>query len=165
MNFTSLSLWVTPLTIASSIVFSFTIVPSLFSKVDLTIIGILYLLPNSTDLAINTPAPVEDISNISSYEISSINFAFSTYLGSAENTPSTSVKISHLSAFKEAAKATAVASEPPLPRVVISLDSLLKPWNPATITILPSSRPSFTLSPVISSISAFPCLEVVIIPA
>ena len=43
--------------------------------------------------------------------------------------------------------------------------SLLKPWKPATITISPWSIPSLTLSPVISSISAFPCLEVVIIPA
>jgi len=50
-----------------------------------------------------------------------------TTLGSAVNTPSTSVNISHLSAPRAAASATAVASEPPLPKVVISLVSLLNP--------------------------------------
>ena len=47
-------------------------------------------------------------------------FTLSTTLGSDEYTPSTSVYMSHLSAFKLAANATAVVSEPPLPRVVIS---------------------------------------------
>ena len=48
-------------------------------------------------------------------------------------TPSTSEKIWHSSAFKAAASATAVVSEPPLPKVVIS-KFLLMPWNPATMT-------------------------------
>ena len=47
--------------------------------------------------------------------------------GVTHNDPSTSVKISHLSAPKAAANATAVASDPPLPKVVISLVSLLNP--------------------------------------
>ena len=53
-----------------------------------------------------------------------INSNFTAFLftfGSVLYTPSTSVKISHLSAFKAAAYATAVVSEPPLPKVVISL--------------------------------------------
>lgn len=52
--------------------------------------------------------------------------------------PVTSVYIIHL-AFKTQAKATAVVSEPPLPKVVISPFSLI-PWNPATITILSSFK-------------------------
>ena len=55
-----------------------------------------------------------------------------TILGSAEKIPSTSVYISHLSAFIADAKATADVSEPPLPKVVVSPDSET-PWNPATI--------------------------------
>jgi len=46
--------------------------------------------------------------------------AFSVILGSVVKTPSTSVYISHLSASRLAAIATAVVSEPPLPNVVIS---------------------------------------------
>ena len=63
----------------------------------------------------------------------SIFFAFLTILGSPEYTPSTSVKISHLSAFKEQAIATAVVSEPPLPIEVI-FPSVFMPWNPARTT-------------------------------
>jgi len=60
-------------------------------------------------------------------------------------TPSTSVYISHLSASKLAANATAVVSDPPLPRVVILRFSSI-PWKPATITILSECNKSNTLS-------------------
>ena len=56
-----------------------------------------------------------------------------TNLGSAVYIPFTSVYISHLSAFKADASATAVVSDPPLPRVVTSPYSET-PWKPATIT-------------------------------
>ena len=52
--------------------------------------------------------------------------------GSVEYTPSTSVYISQVSALKILATATAVASEPPLPIVVIS-PVLEIPWKPGTI--------------------------------
>ena len=46
-------------------------------------------------------------------------------LGSILYTPSTSLYISHFSAFNAAAIATAVVSEPPLPSVVISFKLLI----------------------------------------
>ena len=52
--------------------------------------------------------------------------------------PSTSVYISHLSAPICAAIATAVVSEPPLPRVVMSPSSVT-PWKPVIIGIVSSS--------------------------
>src|SRR6266851_2939729 len=59
-----------------------------------------------------------------------------TILGSAVKMPSTSVKISQLSAFSAAASATAVVSDPPRPRVVTSRSSVT-PWKPATTGTLP----------------------------
>jgi len=67
-----------------------------------------------------TLAPTEDSSNISSYDIRSIFFATGILFGSDEKTPSTSVYISHESAFSNFAKTTAEASDPPRPIVVIS---------------------------------------------
>ena len=55
--------------------------------------------------------------------------------GSVVYTPSTSVKIWHRSAPKAAARATALVSDPPRPRVVTSPTRLI-PWKPATRTIL-----------------------------
>ena len=56
--------------------------------------------------------------------------------------PRTSVKIWQRSARRAAARATAVVSLPPRPRVVISwsaADRALWPWKPATMTTLPPS--------------------------
>ena len=58
-----------------------------------------------------------------------------------------------------------MVSDPPLPNVVISLESLLKPWNPATIAILPASKASATRPGVTSAIRALPCTSSVMIPA
>src|SRR5581483_8831196 len=77
------------------------------------------------------------ISSISSYVTFGSLSASGTRRGSAVNTPSTSVKISHAPP-SAAASATAVASEPPRPSVVTSCSDDT-PWNPATSTILPSS--------------------------
>ena len=66
----------------------------------------------------------------------SIFLASGTTRGSAVYTPSTSVRISHTSASRAAARATAVVSEPPRPRVVISRRSGSTPWKPATMTTL-----------------------------
>ena len=52
-------------------------------------------------------------------------------------------EIADKSYFNAAATATAVISEPPLPKVVIS-PSLPTPWNPVTITTLPAFQ-SFTM--------------------
>ena len=78
--------------------------------------------------------------------------------------PSTSVYISHKSASRAAAIATAVVSEPPLPRVVIS-PSLLTPWKPAIIIILPWWISSIILEVLISEILAEPWILSVVIPA
>ena len=121
--------------------------------------------PNSTDLAMSTPAPVAASSSISSVEISSSFRALGTILGSAVNTPSTSVQISQTSAPKAAANATAEASDPPRPSVVTSLVRGDTPWKPATITTFPSSSDSWTRKPRISSIFASPCASLVRIPA
>ena len=80
-----------------------------------------------------------------------------------EYIPSTSVYISHF-APSAAASATAEVSEPPLPSVATSPFSLT-PWNPATITILPSFRCFFIFSPFISSILFFVWCPPVLIPA
>ena len=58
-----------------------------------------------------------------------------------------------------------MVSVPPRPSVVISLVSWLTPWNPATITMWPSSI-AFEIRPgVTSMIFALPCTESVITPA
>ena len=49
--------------------------------------------------------------------------------------------MSHLSAFICAAIATAVVSDPPLPNVVTSPDSVI-PWNPVIIGTTPASNVS-----------------------
>src|SRR5699024_12687158 len=63
----------------------------------------------------------------------SIGHASSTTRGSAVIIPSTSVKISTLSARNDAPNAAAVVSLPPRPIVLISPSSVL-PWKPATTT-------------------------------
>ena len=50
------------------------------------------------------------------------NFALGSILGSVVRTPGTSVYISQVSAPRAADSATAEVSEPPLPKVVISMD-------------------------------------------
>ena len=84
--------------------------------------------------------------------------------GSVEYTPSTSVKISHTSAFIAPANATAVVSEPPRPNVVMSPASVI-PWKPATTTMLPASKASSTRFGSISKIRALPNVSLVAIPA
>jgi hypothetical protein len=59
-----------------------------------------------------------------------------------------------MSALSATAKATALKSEPPLPKVVIS-ELVLIPWNPATMTILPFSSSFLILSVSIFKIFAF----------
>ena len=54
---------------------------------------------------------------------------------------------------------------PPRPSVVISLVSWLTPWNPATITMWPSSIAAEMRPGVTSMILALPCTESVITPA
>ena len=58
-----------------------------------------------------------------------------------------------------------MVSEPPRPRVVTSRVSLLTPWKPATMQILPSSSDSCSRSGVTFVIRAFPCFSVVSTPA
>ena len=91
--------------------------------------------------------------------------ASGTTRGSAEKTPSTSVKISQTSAPSAAARATAVVSDPPRPRVVTSLVSRLTPWKPATIGIAPSSSDCWIRPGVKSMIRAAPWEASVIRPA
>ena len=61
--------------------------------------------------------------------------------------------------------ATAVASEPPRPSVVISLLAAETPWKPATMTTSPLSRWSLTRKARTSSISARPWTVLVMMPA
>ena len=70
-----------------------------------------------------------------------------------------------MSAFMAAAIATAVVSEPPRPSVVISFESALTPWKPATSAIPSSASAAWMRPGVTSRIRASPCLPVVIIPA
>ncbi len=77
--------------------------------------------------------------------------------------PSTSVYISQ-GHFNFAAKATAVVSEPPLPRVVISPSSFI-PWNPATTTIFFVSKHVLILLISMSEIRDFVWDPSVKIPA
>ncbi|CAB4922652.1 unannotated protein [freshwater metagenome] len=58
-----------------------------------------------------------------------------------------------------------MVSEPPRPSVVMSLVSWLTPWNPATMTIEPSSSADRSRPGVTSMIRALPWLDVVITPA
>ena len=111
-----------------------------------------------------TPAPRRAISSISVLVISFILCAFFTTRGSAEYTPSTSVKISHISACIAPASATAVASLPPRPSVATSPFSI-RPWKPATMTILPSSSSLKTRSGFTSSMVALPYAPPAMIPA
>ena len=80
------------------------------------------------------------------------------------NTPSTSVQISQASASSAAAIATALASEPPLPKVVTSND-VDTPWNPATIAMKFSASAFRTRSALTSMILAWPWEVSVTIPA
>ena len=64
-----------------------------------------------------------------------------------------------------AAIATAVVSDPPRPSVVISLESALTPWKPATSAMPSSFRAAWMRPGVTSMIRASPCFPVVIIPA
>src|SRR2546421_506909 len=85
--------------------------------------------------------------------------------GSAVKTPATSVKISHASAPRAAASATAVVSEPPRPSGVTSLVEVDTPWNPATRTIRSSASASWILRARTSTIFAFVWLPSVTLPA
>ena len=134
-------------------------VPPVSLKLLPTKIGILNFFPNSTALVSITPAPRCAISIISSYEILSSNFASLYLLGSTLYIPSTSVYILH-SHPKAAARATALVSDPPLPRVVISPSSLT-PWNPVTMTTFPSFRWLSILSTSILFILLFVCIPIV----
>ena len=113
--------------------------PSL--KLDKTLTGTLYLLANSTALVCTTFAPWPASSSISSIVIESNFFALGTTLGSVVKIPSTSVYMSHLIADIWAAIATAVVSDPPLPRVVTSPPSVT-PWKPVIIGIVSFSTTS-----------------------
>ena len=84
--------------------------------------------------------------------------------GSVEYTPSTSVKISHTSAFIAPANATAVVSEPPRPNVTMSPYSVM-PWKPATTTILPASNASNTRLGSTPKIRPLLKLSLLVIPA
>ena len=95
-------------------------VPGPSTKVDITRKGTRYRPANSTERGCNTLEPRLASSNISSKVICCRRRAPSTILGSVVYTPSTSVQISHSSASRAAAKATAEVSEPPRPKVVIS---------------------------------------------
>src|SRR3954469_19509200 len=84
--------------------------------------------------------------------------------------PLTSVKIWQRPAPSRAARATAVVSDPPRPRVVISASCgasapTLWPWNPATITTLPWSISRRTRAGSIPAIRALPYRPSVVIPA
>src|SRR4051794_25911364 len=84
--------------------------------------------------------------------------------------PLTSVKIWQRPAPSRAARATAVVSDPPRPRVVISASCgasapTLWPWNPATITTLPWSISRRTRAGSIPAIQALPYRPSVVIPA
>ena len=103
-----------------------------------------------------TFAPKDDNSNISSYEIFSIFFATGILFGSVENTPSTSVYISQLSVLNIFAIATADASDPPLPIVVISPFCEI-PWKPGKIATPFSSKYSLIFSTLIFIILEFVC--------
>jgi len=72
--------------------------------------------------------------------------ASGTTRGSAERTPSTSVKMEAAGARRRMASATAVVSLPPRPSVVTSL-SRETPWKPATITTRPRSSSAWIRSP------------------
>ena len=112
---------VTPLTnIFSTLLTSLTIVPLALCRLESTISLTLYFFAISTERLFKTFAPRLASSSISSYEISSSFAAVFTILGSVVYTPSTSVYISQTSAPSAAARATALVSLPPLPRVVIS---------------------------------------------
>ena len=99
------------------------IVPGTSLILDATKIGMLYTNPSSIALGCIF-APKLASSSISSYSTESNLVAFGTCFGFAVKMPSTSVYISHISAFNSAAIATAVVSEPPRPSVVISIESL-----------------------------------------
>src|SRR3954469_3120963 len=84
--------------------------------------------------------------------------------------PLTSVKIWQRPAPSRAARATAVVSDPPRPRVVISASCgasapTLWPWNPATMTTLPWSISRRTRAGSIPAIRALPYRPSVGIPA
>ena len=66
-------------------------VPDFFEKVDFTSILILFNLASCIEMGCMTFAPNDAISNISSYEIILIFFAFLSLFGSVVYTPSTSV--------------------------------------------------------------------------
>ena len=75
-------------------------------------------MAKATDRVCKTFAPCDAISSISSNDTRASLRARGTIRGSVVYTPSTSVKISHRSARKAAASATAEVSEPPRPSVV-----------------------------------------------
>src|SRR3989440_5322773 len=78
--------------------------------------------------------------------------------------PRTSVKISQACAFRAAASATAVVSDPPRPSVVTSI-SVPIPWKPATTTTRPSASSRSIRAGVRPTIRALACRRSVWMPA
>ena len=113
----------------------------------------LYFLASSTALVSILSAPRLAISIISSYVIALIGLASGYSSGSTVYRHSEVVYISQ-SHPRCAAIPTAVISDPPLPRVVISPSSSI-PWKPATTATLPLFTISSTFSVFISLILAF----------
>ena len=82
--------------------------------------------------------------------------------------PRTSVKIWQRSAWRAAARATAVVSLPPRPSVVISwsmADVALWPWKPATMTTFPPSSSARTRRGSMPAMRARPYVPSVVMPA
>ena len=84
--------------------------------------------------------------------------------GAAVTPPPAPAAAAPAAAPRAAARATAVVSEPPRPRVVMSLVADM-PWNPATRTICPRSSAAWIRAARTSTILAFVCTESVMIPA
>ena len=120
---------------------SVTHVPSCQVNADRTCSRTPWVRAYSTDRIAGFGQPVAVISSNSSKETVFIFLAEGTTRGSVVNTPVTSVYNSQTSAFSACAKATAVVSDPPLPRKVTSL-SVETPWDPPTTATLPASTAS-----------------------
>ncbi|OQC67588.1 MAG: hypothetical protein BWX47_02008 [candidate division Hyd24-12 bacterium ADurb.Bin004] len=111
-----------------------------------------------------TPAPCQDICLRSSALILSIRMAEGIMEGSADLIASTFLKSTASQAPRAAARARAVVSDPPLPRVVAA-PSGPAPWKPATTGMRPTSTRALILEVSMLLISASPETPSVAIPA
>ncbi len=143
---------------------SITQVPGSQVNAERTCNGTRHVRANSTERMAGFGQPQAHISRSSSKLMRLIRRARGTTLGSAVNTPETSVYSSQASAPRAWARATAVVSEPPRPRKVTSRP-VETPWAPPTTGTLPSSSAARMRSGRISTILAFMWLVSVTKPA